>query len=71
LQLAPEAVQVNLNSSRRSNADLRRINLPPPSTPEEAAELARNTLLVSSYLQNKLNGVTGLHPMVAHRVHFD
>ena len=32
-QLVPEAVQINLNSSSRSNADLRAINVPPPLGP--------------------------------------
>jgi hypothetical protein len=67
-QLAPEAVQVNLNTSRRSNADLRRINLPPPSSDEDSHVLARNTLTVSVYLLEKLTNEPGVYPRVARHV---
>jgi hypothetical protein len=54
VQLSPDAVQVNINSSGRSNADLRSINLPPPeSEEEEARALASDTLLVSVFLKRK------------------
>lgn len=53
LKLSPEVVQVNLNSSQRSNEDLRLINVPAPSGRNEELALARNTLLVTTYLKSK------------------
>jgi len=53
LHLAPEAVQVNINASRRSNVDLLAINLPVPSDGEARKRLAKDTLLVSQYLRQK------------------
>jgi hypothetical protein len=53
LHLAPEAVQVNINASRRSNAELLAINLPVPSDGEARKRLAKDTLLVSQYLRQK------------------
>ena len=53
LHLAPEAVQVNLNRSSRSNADLHRINLTIPTTNAERTILVRDTLQVTTYLKQK------------------
>jgi len=53
MQLAPEAVQVNINSSGRSNGDLRRINVPPPQSPHAEMMLMRDTLLVTDFLKEK------------------
>jgi hypothetical protein len=65
-QLAPEAVQVNINAPSRSNADLRRINLVPPETAEEEAELVDGTLLVTKYLRQKF-AHEDLSPLVRER----
>jgi len=53
LHLAPDAVQKNNNASRRSNAELLTINLPVPEDAAAQQRLAKDTLLVSSYLRKK------------------
>jgi len=47
-------VQVNVNKTPRSNEDLLRINLPAPTTLEEADALAKRTLFVTDFLRNFL-----------------
>jgi len=53
LQLAPPPVQVNLNASSRSNADLGLINVRPPADEAAGRALATDTLLVTTYLKQK------------------
>ena len=66
MQLAPEAVQVNLNSSRRSNPDLRGINVPPPLDRDAETALIQDTLLVTTFLTQKF-AASDLHAEVKKR----
>jgi hypothetical protein len=63
LGLQPEAAQVNINSSARHNADLRRINVPVPRSAIDSIALGEDTLLVTTYLTQKF-AMTDLDEMV-------
>jgi hypothetical protein len=50
-------IQVNLNTTARSNANLALIDVPAPANQAETAALVRDTVTVSGFLKRKFSGL--------------